>query len=233
MLYLCRNTTRDRKCTLTSATLVLTEVRVTSVWYDQMSDMNEGKDKLVDEIVNVELPALWRFALQLTRDKHDAEDLVQRTCVRSIEQCDQYNDSGKLKSWLFRIAHNIWRNELRSRAIRRRGDLLAVNPYGLDDNELESDNSTPEKSLELQQVVSAVEALPEGQRLVTQLVCVSGVSYAETASILDVAVGTVMSRLARARVSIGSQFLNDEPVNQPENPPRSLQPMPTNTVPQQ
>ena len=195
--------------------------------------MNDDRQKLVDQIANVELPSLWRFALQLTRDKHDAEDLVQRTCVRAMERSDQYNDTGKLKSWLFRIAHNIWKNELRSRAIRHRGDLQAVNPEGLEDAELGRDTSTPETRLEFQQVVNAVEALPEGQRLVTQLVCVSGFSYAETASILDIAVGTVMSRLARARVAIGEQFIHDEPANSLKNLPETFHATSTNTVRQQ
>jgi len=172
--------------------------------------MSDDKQNLIDTIADVELPALWRFALQVTRDKDDAEDLVQRTCVRAIEQSSRYNDTGKLKSWLFRIAHNIWRNELRSRAIRERGNLMAANPDGLSPSECTHDNSTPETRLEFQDVVNAVEALPEGQRLVIQLVCASGFSYAETASILDIAVGTVMSRLARARVTIGEQFLHDE-----------------------
>ena len=195
--------------------------------------MNDDKQKLVDEIANVELPALWRFALQLTHDKHDAEDLVQRTCVRAIEQSDQYEDSGKLTSWLFRIAHNIWRNELRSRAIRQQGDLVAVNPDGLEESAFGHETSTPETRLELQQVVNAVEALPEGQRLVTQLVCVSGFSYAETASILDVAVGTVMSRLARARVAIGAQFLSDEPNDKRNKSRQTYHTMYTDTVRQQ
>ena len=192
--------------------------------------MNDNKQTLVDAIANEELPSLWRFALQLTRDKHDAEDLVQRTCVRAMEQSDQYNDTGKLKSWLFRIAHNLWRNELRARAIRQRGDIESVNPEGLEPTEISRETSTPETRLELQQVVSAVEALPEGQRLVTQLVCVSGFSYAETATILDIAVGTVMSRLARARVTIGEQFLNENPVNVRKPSPRSATNMPANTV---
>ena len=173
--------------------------------------MSDDKQNLINSIAEVELPALWRFALQVTRDTDDAEDLVQRTCVRAIEQSDRYNDKGKLKSWLFRIAHNIWKNELRSRAIRERGNLMATHPARMDNEELDRDTATPETSLEFQEVVSAVEALPEGQRLVIQLVCASGFSYAETASILDIAVGTVMSRLARARVTIGEQFLHEEP----------------------
>lgn len=174
---------------------------------------DEQKQKLVKKIAEVELPALWRFALQITQNKHDAEDLVQRTCVRAMEQCDRYTDTGKLKSWLFRIAHNIWKNELRSRTIRERGDLLAVNPEGLEPAELGRDTATPETSLEFQEVVTAVEALPESQRLVVQLVCVSGFSYAETASILEVAIGTVMSRLARARIAIGEQLLDAQSID--------------------
>ena len=172
--------------------------------------MSDYKQQLIDAIAEEELPALWRFALQITRDKHDAEDLVQRTCVRAMEQSDHYRDTGKLKSWLFRIAHNIWKNELRSRAIRENGNLLGASLDGSVDIELGHDNVTPESSLEFDEVINAVEALPEGQRLVIQLICASGFSYAETASILDVPVGTVMSRLARARVAIGEQFLDDQ-----------------------
>jgi len=195
-----------------------------------LTTMIDNRQKLVDEIANVELEPLWRFALQLTRDKHDAEDLVQLTCVRAMEQSDRYNDNGKLKSWLFRIAHNIWRNELRSRAVRQRGDLMAVNPDGLEATELGSDHSTPETRLELQQVVNAVETLPEGQRLVIQLVCVSGFTYAETATILEVAVGTVMSRLARARFTIGEKFITEEPAG---NVPHTFGAKPASVVPQQ
>ena len=188
---------------------------------------------LIDAIADVELPALWRFSLQLTRDKHDAEDLVQRTCVRAMEQSLQYNDSGKLKSWLFRIAHNIWKNELRSRAVRQRGDMQVANPDGVEASELGRYTSTPETRLEFQEVVRAVESLPEGQRLVAQLVCVSGFTYAETADILDVAVGTVMSRLARARVAIGEQFMDDEPTESPQKLHHSMHNMPAITVRQQ
>jgi len=182
--------------------------------------MNDYKQELANLIAEDELPSLWRFALQITHDKHDAEDLVQRTCVRAIEQSDRYTDTGKLKSWLFRIAHNIWRNELRSRTIRERGDLMAANPDGVNETAPGRDIVTPETRLEFDEVVAAVEALPEGQRLVVQLVCVNGFSYSETASILEVAIGTVMSRLARARISIGEQFLIEESEGQLRNLPR-------------
>ncbi len=159
-------------------------------------------------MLGVELPSLWRFALQVTRDKHDAEDLVQRTCVRAIEQCHRYKEVGKPKSWLFKIAQNLWTNELRSKAIRERGGYVQPSEHG--EEAAIPDNETPESQLELQDIVTAVEALPEAQRMVMILVCVNGFSYSETASILEVPIGTVMSRLARARLSIGEQFLNDD-----------------------
>ena len=120
-----------------------------------------------------------------------------------------------------RIAHNIWRNELRSRTIRERGDLIAANPDGMNETAPGRDIVTPETRLEFDEVVAAVEALPEGQRLVVQLVCVNGFSYSETASILGVAIGTVMSRLARARISIGEQFLIEESEGQLRNLPQN------------
>lgn len=77
------------------------------------------------------LSSLRRFALQITENRHDAEDPTQRNCVPASEQSDRYTETGKLESWLFRIAHNIWKNELYSRTIRKRGDMPAVNPGGV------------------------------------------------------------------------------------------------------
>ncbi|MEM7259225.1 MAG: RNA polymerase sigma factor, partial [Pseudomonadota bacterium] len=65
-----------------------------------------------------ELDALWRFGLRLTSNPDDAADLVQRTCVRALEQRHNYTPSGKFRSWLFQIEHRIWLNEIRSRKVR-------------------------------------------------------------------------------------------------------------------
>jgi len=166
----------------------------------------EKPNKIRSQIITA-LPSLWRFALQLTRDNHDAEDLVQRTCVRALEHSDSYQDKQTPSSWLFRIAQNIWKNDLRSKSIRERGFVKAEPTPFYPPTAVEHDNQTPDTYLELREVVDAVYTLPEAQRVVLILVAVNGFSYADAASILEIPIGTVMSRLARARLAIGNQFL--------------------------
>jgi RNA polymerase sigma-70 factor, ECF subfamily len=152
------------------------------------------------------LPRLWRFALRLTRNPHDAEDLVQRSCVRALERRAQWRPGTALLSWLFAIEHSIWLNELRS-AQRRRTGSLDGEPSLEDDERLVSPSGNPELGLHYRQVVMAVEALPEAQRVVMLLVAVEGLSYREAADVLTVPIGTVMSRLSRARSTVGQRFL--------------------------
>jgi RNA polymerase sigma-70 factor, ECF subfamily len=150
------------------------------------------------------LPRLWRFSLRLTGDRHDAEDLVQRTCVRALERQHQLQPSTSTLSWLYSIAHSVWLNEVRARRIRRRGCIQWSDELA----ETVADGSvcTPDNSVLYQQIVSAVARLPNAQRAVLLLVAVEGMSYRETASALEVPIGTVMSRLARARLTIGKAF---------------------------
>jgi RNA polymerase sigma-70 factor, ECF subfamily len=150
------------------------------------------------------LPRLWRFALRLTRHHDDAQDLVQRCYVRALERRHQWQLGTSLLSWLFAIMHSIWINELRSAQRRREGNL------GGDDDSPEefadpNPNTDPEYQLMFKQIIHAVQKLPDAQRLVMVLVAVEGMSYREAADVLDVPIGTVMSRLARARVTIGEQ----------------------------
>jgi RNA polymerase sigma-70 factor, ECF subfamily len=150
------------------------------------------------------LPRLWRFALRLTQNQHDAEDLVQRACVRALERRAQLQPGSSALSWLFSIVQSTWMNELRSRAIRNRGNI------DWQDEEIESfadpSGNNPEIDLMHRQVIKAVEALPDAQRVVMILVAIEGLSYREAADVLDVPIGTVMSRLSRARLTIGHQF---------------------------
>jgi RNA polymerase sigma-70 factor, ECF subfamily len=151
------------------------------------------------------LPRLWRFALRLTRHQADAEDLLQRCCLRALEKRGQWRPDSVLLSWLFSIMHSVWLNELRAAQRRREGSLDG----GVQIEELQDPGSAgdPEYQMMCRQVVDAVEALPEAQRVVMILVAVEGFSYREAAQILELPIGTVMSRLSRARLSVGNRFL--------------------------
>jgi RNA polymerase sigma-70 factor, ECF subfamily len=161
------------------------------------------------------LPRLWRFALRLTRNVADAEDLMQRSCLRALERRAQWRPENALLSWLFAITHSIWMNELRAVQRRREGSLFASSGEqfmsDVEPSEREFadvDQSTdPEQRLLCKQIVEAVDGLNDAQRVVMLMVAVEGFSYRETAELLDVPIGTVMSRLARARVTIGERFL--------------------------
>ena len=156
------------------------------------------------------LPKLWRFALRLTRHDDDAQDLVQRTCVRALERQHQWRPDSNPLSWLYAILHSIWLNELASRRLRRVDSLS-----GLDDEEdigvVDEAAADPETLMFYRQVVAAVDALPEVQRVVMLLVAIEGLSYREASDVLGVPIGTVMSRLSRARLAIGARFAGPAP----------------------
>jgi RNA polymerase sigma-70 factor, ECF subfamily len=151
------------------------------------------------------LPRLWRFALRLAGDTHDAEDLVQRVCVRALERQHQLQPGTSTLSWLFSIAHSVWLNEVRAQQIRRHGSIQWSEE--LADTVADPAAPSPEMYTLHRQIISAVERLPDAQRAVMLLVAVEGLSYREAATVLEVPIGTVMSRLARARQTIGELFV--------------------------
>ncbi|WP_321905718.1 RNA polymerase sigma factor [Paraburkholderia tropica] len=148
------------------------------------------------------LPRLWSFALRISGDQHDAEDLVQRACVRGLERAHQLQPGTAPLSWMFSIVQSTWINELRARNVRNRSGM------DWDDGFLETvpDPSarTPEEQAMNGQIIAAVQQLPEVQRVVMLLVAVEGLSYSEAAEVLGVPIGTIMSRLSRAREAIGA-----------------------------
>ncbi|TKC86926.1 sigma-70 family RNA polymerase sigma factor [Trinickia terrae] len=150
------------------------------------------------------LPRLWAFALRIAGDKHDAEDLVQRACVRALERAHQLRPDTAPLSWMFSIVHTTWINELRMRSVRRRSSMEWDD--GVLENVADPAGQTPETALMHGQIIDAVQRLPETQRVVMLLVAVEGLSYQEAADALGVPIGTIMSRLSRARQAIGAQF---------------------------
>ena len=172
--------------------------------------------KHVSELLESELDTLWRFSWRLTGQKDEASDLLQRTCLRALERADHYQARGKFRSWLLCIAHRIWINEIRTRNIREQKSFnspttLANSNQPEDGVAIDGDGFLqPESNIVLHEVHEAVESLPEAQRLVILLISVEGYSYKETSQILDIPIGTVMSRLARARLIIGSSLLQKQ-----------------------
>lgn len=152
-----------------------------------------------------ELPHLWRFAWRLSGSKEQSEELVQWTMLKALEKRHQFQANSKMRQWTFKILHNLWKNDLRANSIRQEVSFAHLSVERL----TTKDASQPQQQL-LLEVMEQVNQLPEAQRMVMILVCVEGHSYQEVAEIMDIPKGTVMSRLARARITIGEYFLGDQ-----------------------
>ncbi|MBM7068570.1 RNA polymerase sigma factor [Actibacterium sp. 188UL27-1] len=140
------------------------------------------------------LGSIWRFALALSGDATVADDLTQSTCLRAIEKAGQFRVGTNLTAWLLTICRSIWLNQLRAQKIRITQSLDVTPENLLCDMQPEI-----ETHIFAAQVFSQVMQLPEAQRETVLLVYVEGFGYREAAGILDIPIGTVMSRLATAR----------------------------------
>ncbi len=139
------------------------------------------------------IPALRRYARALMRDRASADDLVQDCLERAVSRWYQRRD-GDLRAWLFTILHNLAVNQFRKSASRGRHvpiDETNEDSFG--------EAASQEQKLMYQDVLAKLARLPEDQREVLLLVAVEDLSYAEAAKVLGIPVGTVMSRLSRAR----------------------------------
>ena len=138
------------------------------------------------------LPRLRRFARSIAWNREDADDLVQVAVERALNRSEQWEDGTRLDSWIFRIMKNAWIDELRGRVRRER--LFAPEEAGehVGDNFAEAH----QQRLAMQKAISL---LSEEQRMVVGLVLIDGLPYKEAALVLDIPIGTLTSRLARAR----------------------------------
>ncbi len=144
---------------------------------------------------------LYRVVYAWGHDPDLASDITQETMVKALKRLSQLRDPEKLDSWLFGILNNCWRDHF-----RRNREFSNI-----DDIELEN-NQTPDVLHEQQDIVSnvrhTISRLPTNQRYVITLVDLEGFSYAEVATILEIPVGTVMSRLSRARKFLAERLLD-------------------------
>ena len=145
------------------------------------------------------LKRLWRYGLVLSGNADTANDLVQATCLRALEKCGQFEPGSQLSRWTYTILGSIWKNELRSRRVREGQGFVDPEIALVADGVSEMDTN-----LLARQVLKEVDRLPEGQREAVFLVYGEGMAYREAAEILEVPVGTVMSRLAAARAKLAS-----------------------------
>lgn len=140
------------------------------------------------------LPRLRRLARALAGQVADADDLVQIVLERALSRATQWRPDAALDKWVFAIARNAWRDEMRARG--RSQNLFAPEEAGANSSD---GSSAPAQKIEL---AAALAALPPDHREVVALVLVEGLSYSEAAELMEVPVGTVTSRLARARATL-------------------------------
>ncbi len=155
----------------------------------------------IEEEMIALLPRLRRFAFALTGTWPDADDLVQATCARAIERLEQWEAGTRLDSWMYRIAQNLHRNDLRKDRTR----ASHLREVGVQDVDTVSQNA-PVDRLVLEDLGSALERLPTDQRVVLVLVAVEGRSYQEVAGMMDTSSGTVASRVSRARANLAKML---------------------------
>lgn len=149
------------------------------------------------------LPALRRFAWSLTNSVHDADDLLQNTVERLLVK--GMPADADLNKWAFTVCRNLWIDECRSRKVR------STVAWDQDEHDVVTVDGEKDMQLKIEvaQINALLQQLPEEQHLVLSMVTVQGLSYQETADALGVPLGTVMSRLARARTRLVDLLGND------------------------
>lgn len=156
-----------------------------------------------DQIV-IAVPRLRRFCVAITSSLADGDDLLQSTIERALKRKETFKAGQKIDSWLFKIAQNQWIDQ--KRAETRRGPMTDLSET---DHLTGEDGRTKVEGRSLmRQLLKCISSLPEPQRIVVAHVLVAGQSYKEAASNLGIPVGTIMSRLSRARKTLEFQLLD-------------------------
>lgn len=157
--------------------------------------MDRKLDKRQQELLDI-LPNIRRFALSLAGNVADADDLLQSTVERLLSR--GLPDDADVLPWSLKVCRNLWIDEVRSRKVRREASdepaVIGEQSYCGEQQVL--------GELTLEEVQRVLAGMPEDQCAVLELVAVEGYSYREAAGVLDIPIGTVMSRLARARTTL-------------------------------
>jgi RNA polymerase sigma-70 factor (ECF subfamily) len=159
----------------------------------------DGAD--VKEKLTTILPKLQRFARALTGSGDDADDLVQQACERLLSKPEAYDGILSLESWMYRTIHNAWIDEKRSMRRKYTDTIDACGDIAGEDGE-----HTVAIRSSLARVRLEMAQLSAEQRAVLMLVCVEGLRYQEAAGVLAIPIGTLMSRLSRARLNLAARL---------------------------
>jgi RNA polymerase sigma factor (sigma-70 family) len=156
------------------------------------------------------IPGLRRYARSLLRDRSAADDLVQDCLERVVARWQQRRQGDSVRAWVFTILHNLAISRFRQNA--RLNSFIAIEDAGEDAT---ASAPTQEQGLQRRELLRLLDRLPEEQRAVLLLISVEDLSYAETARALDIPIGTVMSRLARARERLWHEMDGEAPAVAP------------------
>jgi RNA polymerase sigma-70 factor, ECF subfamily len=158
-------------------------------------------DRIKQDIATL-IPRLRKFARVLTGNMVDADDVVQASLEKAMRNIEQYQTGTRLDSWLFAIARNQWIDDRRlARNRKPHDDVDAMFDLTGDDGRAETETRDLQR-----RVRAAVDQLPVDQRELVALVMLDGFAYREAAAMLDIPIGTVMSRLSRAKVTLAASL---------------------------
>ncbi len=163
-----------------------------------------GKHRQLRKRICEQRTAMYRVALSWCNEPALADDLVQETTLTALDKLDQLKDDARLEAWLYRILNNCWLGYL-----RKNRPTVDIDNMILDNGE-----EPPEQSLQQHQVSMrvrhAISQLPMGQRQVLTLVDLQELSYKEVSEALDIPIGTVMSRISRARQGLKEVLMSSK-----------------------
>ncbi|MFK0277091.1 RNA polymerase sigma-70 factor (ECF subfamily) [Ensifer sp. KUDG1] len=154
------------------------------------------------------LPNLRRFAISLCRSRDVADDLVQAACEKALAGSDRFEEGTRFDAWMFRILRNLWIDQLRRQ--KTAGPTEEIEAQA--ELAVPSGEAGSEARMALKSVAAAIDGLVLEQREVLILTCVEELSYKEAAEVLGIPIGTVMSRLARARKNLAEATGIEPPV---------------------